>query len=210
MPIAKIIFCFTILIVFLEIFIAVFILDGSSVIITISAASIALSAPKPPIAIPISARAKTGASFIPSPTNTNFPFSVFSLSNCSTFSTFPSGNNSVYTLSIPSSLATLSPTSFLSPVSITVCFILFFFRSSIAFLESSFISSDITIYPASSLFIAIYTIVPTSLHFVYFTFFSCINFSFPAKTSLSSILATTPRPDNSSVLEIKFVSISFP
>ena len=53
------------------------ILEGSSVIKTISAASIAASEPKPPIAIPTSARASTGASLIPSPTNTSFPFSLF-------------------------------------------------------------------------------------------------------------------------------------
>ena len=50
-------------------FIAVIIFDGSSFISTTSAASMALSEPKPPMAIPTSALAKTGASFIPSPTN---------------------------------------------------------------------------------------------------------------------------------------------
>ena len=39
-------------------------LDGSSFISTTSAASMAISEPKPPIAIPISALAITGASFI--------------------------------------------------------------------------------------------------------------------------------------------------
>ncbi len=39
----------------------------------ISAASIAASEPSPPMAIPISDKARTGASFIPSPINTIFP-----------------------------------------------------------------------------------------------------------------------------------------
>ena len=75
--IAKTIFCLTIFIVLLEMFIALAIFDGSSVIITTSAASIAASLPKPPIATPISAKAKTGASLIPSPTKTTFPSFVF-------------------------------------------------------------------------------------------------------------------------------------
>ena len=54
-----------------------------------------LSAPSPPIAIPISAKAKTGASFIPSPTKTSFPFSDFSFNKSSNFFTFSAGNNSV-------------------------------------------------------------------------------------------------------------------
>ena len=67
-PIAKAVLFFAILKVFLDIFHAVIILDGSSVIITISASSIAASDPSPPIAIPISALVRTGASLIPSPT----------------------------------------------------------------------------------------------------------------------------------------------
>ena len=189
---------------------ALIIFDGSSVIITISAASIALSDPNPPIAIPISANVSTGASFIPSPTNASFPFSVFVFSNSSTFSTFPSGSNSVYTLSNPISFATYSPTSFLSPVSITVCFMLFFFNSSIVFLASSFILSDINIYPENFWLIAIYRIVPISLHFVYSILFSFISFSFPIKMFLFSTIAKIPCPDISSTLVIFPSSISFP
>ncbi len=74
---AKIIFSLAMRIVFLEIEIAKSILDGSSVIITTSEASMAASAPNPPIAIPISANAKTGASLIPSPTKITFPFLTF-------------------------------------------------------------------------------------------------------------------------------------
>ena len=68
----KVTFCFRILFVFCEIQIASPIVTISSFINTISAASIAASLPTPPIAIPKSARARTGASLIPSPTNDNF------------------------------------------------------------------------------------------------------------------------------------------
>ncbi len=69
------------------------IFDGSSVIITTSAASIAASEPRPPIATPTSALANTGASLIPSPTNINVAFSDFLEINSSTFSTLSAGNN---------------------------------------------------------------------------------------------------------------------
>ena len=61
-------FSFRIKFVYRDILIAFAIIVISSVISTISAASIATSLPTPPIAIPRSARARTGASLIPSPT----------------------------------------------------------------------------------------------------------------------------------------------
>ena len=61
-------FNYIILDVLLEMSIAVFILYMLSVIITTSEASILEPAPIPPIDIPMSARASTGESFIPSPT----------------------------------------------------------------------------------------------------------------------------------------------
>jgi hypothetical protein len=48
-------------------------LDGWSSMITMSEASMAASEPRPPMATPASARARTGASFIPSPTNIRLP-----------------------------------------------------------------------------------------------------------------------------------------
>ena len=71
-PIENIKFSFIILLVFLEISIASIIFFNSSVIITISDASIAEFDPIPPIDIPISALAKTGLSLIPSPTYATF------------------------------------------------------------------------------------------------------------------------------------------
>ena len=74
-PSAMIIFCITILFVAFATSIASTSFDGSSVIRTTSAASIAASEPSPPIAIPTSALARTGASLIPSPTNASLlPF----------------------------------------------------------------------------------------------------------------------------------------
>ena len=86
-PNAKAMFSLTIFIVLLEIFIAVTTLDGLSSIITTSAASIAASEPRPPIAIPMSALVKTGASLMPSPANITLPLEfVISSSNLFTLS----------------------------------------------------------------------------------------------------------------------------
>ena len=89
--IAKIIFCFTIRNVRLEMEIASLILERSSSMMTMSAASIAASLPSPPIAIPISACTSTGASFIPSPTKASVLFSSFFI-NFSTRSNLSCGN----------------------------------------------------------------------------------------------------------------------
>ena len=68
---------------------------GSSSISTISAASIAASEPIAPMAIPMSALVRTGASLIPSPTNASFAFSDFLPSNSSTFATLSDGSSSL-------------------------------------------------------------------------------------------------------------------
>mgnify|MGYP006990188699 CR=1 FL=1 len=57
-------------------------------------ATIAISVPDP-IASPTSDFTSAGLSLIPSPTNASLPFSLFSFNRFSTFSTLPSGNNSV-------------------------------------------------------------------------------------------------------------------
>ena len=64
----KIMFCLAMPTVFLAIFKATGTRAMLSAMSTASAASIAASEPSAPIAIPTSARARTGASFIPSPT----------------------------------------------------------------------------------------------------------------------------------------------
>ena len=74
--------------------IAFAIFEGLSSIITISAASIAASEPRPPIAIPTSDLVKTGASLIPSPANITLLFFSLSAINSSSFSTFCAGSNS--------------------------------------------------------------------------------------------------------------------
>ena len=120
MPIANQIFSYTIRRHFLEILIAFAIFSGSSSMRTISAASMAASDPIAPMAIPISARERTGASLMPSPTKASFPFSgLFSISS-STFSTLSAGRSSACTSSIPRSAATCSATFHESPVSMTV------------------------------------------------------------------------------------------
>ena len=87
-------FCHNILLVFLDTRMASEIASTLSFINTTSAASIAASDPTPPIAIPISALARTGASLIPSPTNKTFPFADFLFSISSTLLTLSLGNNS--------------------------------------------------------------------------------------------------------------------
>ena len=148
-PIENIKFSFIILLVFLEISIASIIFFNSSVIITISDASIAEFDPIPPIDIPISALAKTGLSLIPSPTYATF-FSVILLSNTFSNSLYLScGSISDFTSSMFTSFAIRVATSFLSPVSIFV-FIPNSFNCLIVSLASDFISSVNTMPPVIS------------------------------------------------------------
>ena len=92
-PIANTMFWIITDIVFAEILDALAILEGSSVIRTTSAASIALSEPIPPIAIPTSERISTGASLIPSPTNATFFLGFLEERISSSFETLSCGNN---------------------------------------------------------------------------------------------------------------------
>ena len=55
--------------------------SGSSSIRTMSAASMAASLPIAPIAMPMSARVRTGASLMPSPTNASLPFVLLAASS---------------------------------------------------------------------------------------------------------------------------------
>ena len=69
---------------------------GSSYISTTSAASMAASEPIAPIATPMSARASTGASLMPSPTKASIPSPAFFCeSSSSTFSTLSAGKSSL-------------------------------------------------------------------------------------------------------------------
>ena len=80
---AKTTFCLAMAIVLRAMRIAVATFEGWSSISTTSAASMAASLPSPPIAMPTSARANTGASLIPSPTKAmdlrfaNFRFTIW-------------------------------------------------------------------------------------------------------------------------------------
>ena len=118
---------------------AVAIFDGLSSMSTTSAASMAASLPRAPIAIPTSARASTGASLIPSPTKASVFFSPLVFSRDSTFSTLSAGSSSEWYSSIPSRPATLAATLSRSPVSITVRSTPSAFSLLTASAESSFI-----------------------------------------------------------------------
>ena len=93
MPRAITMFCITIRFVAFATSMASTSFDGSSVIRTTSAASIAASEPRPPMAMPTSARARTGASLMPSPTKASLLPCRFCLSSISSFSTFWSGKS---------------------------------------------------------------------------------------------------------------------
>ena len=139
------------------------IFEGLSSISTTSAASMAASLPKAPIAIPTSARANTGASLIPSPTKAIVSSVFFSLMRRSMWLTLSAGSNSAkYSVTLVCS-ATCSTTSLLSPLNITVLLTPNCFKASIAFTASAFSWSEITIWPAYSPSIATWTIVPTWL-----------------------------------------------
>ena len=124
---------------------AVAIFTGSSSIRTISAASIAASAPSAPMAIPKSTLESTGASLIPSPTKASFSFFPFDSNIFSTSVTLSAGRSSLFTTSTPISSATDSATFLASPVNITTCLTPAAFKPATAALALGFTTSDIRI-----------------------------------------------------------------
>ena len=120
------------------------ILDGLSSMSTTSAASMAASEPSAPMAMPISARVRTGASLMPSPTKASVP----SGSRRSTCSTFCAGKRPAWNSLTPSCLATEAATLSWSPVSMTVFRTPTACRAARAGAESALMRSLITIWPA--------------------------------------------------------------
>ena len=92
-PMAKTTFCRAMAMVRRAMRMASAIFEGWSSISTTSAASMAASLPSPPMAMPTSARASTGASLMPSPTKARLCPSAFSFNNRSTCSTFSVGSS---------------------------------------------------------------------------------------------------------------------
>ena len=88
---------------------------------------------------------------MPSPTKASFSLPCFCSRSFSTSVTLSDGNNSLFTVSIPISFATLSATTLLSPVSITVFLMPTCLSDFIAFLEVDFITSEIKMLPANLL-----------------------------------------------------------
>ena len=173
----------TILSVFLDIFMAVAIFAGSSSMRTISAASIAASEPRAPMAIPISALESTGASLIPSPTNASFSFSPLAAMSFSTSSTLSPGRSSLLTSSTPSSLPTASATFFASPVSITTFSTPAALRPRMASFAFGLTTSDMRIYPAYFPSTATWISVPTDVGTAACIFICFMSLTFPAATS---------------------------
>ena len=141
---AKAMFCFTMPRHLREILMAFEIFSGSSSISTTSAASMAASEPRAPMAMPMSARDSTGASLMPSPTKARRSFPLHSASSSSTHLTLSAGSSSARKSVRPTSAATFSATGLASPVSITVLVTPAFFSSDMASALCSFSSSEIT------------------------------------------------------------------
>ena len=110
---------------------------------TTSAASMAISVPAP-MAIPISALVRAGASLMPSPTIATFPFFFRERITLS----FPSGSTPAMTSSTPAWAPIALAVRSLSPVSMTT-WIPMFCSSLIASGLSSFITSATAIIPIS-------------------------------------------------------------
>ena len=177
----------------------------SSLIKTTSAASIATSLPTPPIAIPISLLARTGASLIPSPTKATTWSLPINFSNCVTLSC---GNKSLYTWSIPILEAISRATVEWSPVSITVFETCAFFKSWIPGIVDSLITSATTICPKYCFWHAIWTIVPIDWGWLTSIPNSWKYFSFPNSYCFWSI--TTARPFPAISLKSSILVLSIP
>ena len=127
---------------------------------TTSAASMAASLPMAPMATPTSARESTGASLMPSPTNTSWRPSFFSPSRRSTWVTLSAGSSPACTSSMPSRSATVQAASGASPVNITSFSTPSCFRSFRAWAAPGFRASSMRITPAYWPSTARYTSVP--------------------------------------------------
>ena len=121
---------------------------GSSSIRTMSAASMAASEPRAPIAMPRSARERTGASLMPSPTKARFSRGCFSSSRASTCATLSSGSRPARYSPMPSCAATALAAGSASPVSMTVRRTPARLRPAMALAAVGLTTSEIRMYPA--------------------------------------------------------------
>ena len=163
---------------------------------TTSAASIAISVPAP-MAIPISALVRAGASLMPSPTIATFPFSFRRLMTAS----FPSGRTPAMTSSTPACAPMARAVRSLSPVSITTRIPIFcssftarglssLMTSATAIIPSIFPSSlkNSGVFPSSESFAAC-----SSICFERTAFF-VISARLPPQSSFPFRFATRPFP----------------
>ena len=172
--------------------------DGLSSISTTSAASMAASDPMAPIAMPTSARASTGASFMPSPTNARVASSSRESISPSTWSSLSWGRSSAWNSSIPSSRATTSAVTSRSPVSMTVRRTPCSLSARTACPASGFTSSETCTCPAYAPSTATCTTDPPSVWQVSGTApTSRIRVALPTATRCPFTVAKTPRPASS-------------
>ena len=100
------------------------------------------------MAMPTSARERTGASLMPSPTKASTPVSAGWASSSSTLATLPSGSSPAWVSSRPRAAATRPAAAGASPVSITVLRTPRALSCAMASGASGLISSEMTRYPA--------------------------------------------------------------
>ena len=155
-PMAKAMFCQTMVRVFRARRKACANREGWSVCNTTSAVSIAMSAPAPPIAMPTLLKANTGASLMPSPTKATFRPCFCKVSMRSALCC---GSKSPRACSSFSSSATLSTNACLSPDSISTCVIPTFRSIEMASAASGFSVSESKIQPMKRPFLAQATMV---------------------------------------------------
>ena len=162
------------------------------------------------MATPTSDCARTGASFIPSPTNTRvLPLSSFFRYSCIHF-TLSSGRHFACTSSSCNVSLTALATSWLSPVSIAAVETPASRNKRMASGASAFNVSAIRMYPAYRPSTARCTAVPISVGAFVCSPASSRYFAFPARTCLPSIFAETPCPASSCTSVTRAVSGSFP
>ena len=146
-PRANQMFSLTIAMHFLAMRTAFATLLGSSSISTTSAASMAASDPMAPMAMPTSARARTGASLMPSPTNASLAPAGFFSRISSTLATLSAGSSSAQTRSTPTDFAISSAAALRSPVSITVSLMPAALSAEIASFDCGFTTSAMRMWP---------------------------------------------------------------
>ncbi len=167
------------------------------------------------MAMPTSARASAGASFMPSPTKATAPALrppdaclARSAIIVSSASTFCPGSRSARYSSMPTSVATCWATRLTSPVSMTRRFTPAALSLRTACSAPGLTTSATRMRPASTPSLATFTTVPSVTHTSCGTFSRCKSRSLPARTDWPATTARTPIPLTSSLAVMDDSSIA--